>query len=330
MIIFLYGEDQFRIYSKLAELKNKFIKEIDPTGSNLLVLDGEKAKLEEINEAIAPAALFFKKRMVVIENIFANKTQDIHAGLAARLEKIDAGSESNILVFRDAAVDEKKTSSSKAELFKLLKKQKYSHCYKSLNTAETVKWARDKIAAAGMRIKHDALDQLVSITGNDLWRLSNELDKLFSFKMSAAPARDGEIKIIGLEDIGSAVNGKIETGIFALTDALGNNDRRLAAALLDSQLNSGASDNYLLAMIIRQFKILLQIKVALSQGMSSRKITGYLKLHPYVVQKCLMQVKKYDESLLRGIIGKLLDAEYKMKSGMAETRLELSLLIAEI
>jgi len=57
MIIFLYGEDTFLSRRKLNELKEKFLREVDPSGNGLVVLDGEKAAMEEINESISASSL---------------------------------------------------------------------------------------------------------------------------------------------------------------------------------------------------------------------------------------------------------------------------------
>ena len=75
MIIFLYGEDSFRSRQKLNELKEKFLREIDPSGNSLTVLNGETADMSRISESIGAGSLIAKKRMVVIESIFLNNSQ---------------------------------------------------------------------------------------------------------------------------------------------------------------------------------------------------------------------------------------------------------------
>src|SRR3989339_652782 len=80
MLIFLYGEDSFRSRNKLNELKEKFLREIDPQGNSLSTIDGSMANFSQINESISPSSLFASKRMVVIENIFANSKKTSLAG----------------------------------------------------------------------------------------------------------------------------------------------------------------------------------------------------------------------------------------------------------
>ena len=72
MIIFLYGPDTFRSRRKMNEMIAKFRREIDPAGTNIELVNGEKADLAKLNEAIASASLLAKKRLIVIENFFAS------------------------------------------------------------------------------------------------------------------------------------------------------------------------------------------------------------------------------------------------------------------
>ena len=73
MIIFLYGQDNFRSRLKLNELKDKYLEEIDKLGSGLKIINGAKASFSEITAAVSPSSLLSKKRLIIIEDIFVNK-----------------------------------------------------------------------------------------------------------------------------------------------------------------------------------------------------------------------------------------------------------------
>ena len=47
MIIFLYGPDSFRAREKMKQLKQKFIREVDKSGLNLIEMDGDKMTLND-------------------------------------------------------------------------------------------------------------------------------------------------------------------------------------------------------------------------------------------------------------------------------------------
>ena len=73
MIIFLYGEDTYSSRQKLNEIKDKFLREVDPSGHSLATIEGENASVEKINEMVSASSLFARKRMVVIERLLSRQ-----------------------------------------------------------------------------------------------------------------------------------------------------------------------------------------------------------------------------------------------------------------
>ncbi len=330
MIIFLYGEDSFRSRQKLSELKNKFSREVDKTGGSLSALDGSIATLEKINEAVSPSSFFSKKRMIAIENIFSNKSQPLFNQLAEFLKK-EKGKE-NIVVFRDSVSGSEKFPKYKAELFSLLVKQKYAQEFKLLSNTEAVKWAKKETEARGGKISASAATELVSFLGSDLWLVSGEIDKLISYKAAQKlPVPGGERgTVIEREDVKNLVRGVFDENIFALTDALSARNKKRAGELLEEQLEGGMPEAYLLTMVIRQFKILLQIRQALDSGETSRKISGSLKIHPFVAQKGIGQVRGFSLEQLKKIFQRLVEIDYLMKTGQADIKTALSVFLVRL
>jgi DNA polymerase-3 subunit delta len=330
MIIFLYGEDTFRARRKLNEFKEKFLREIDPSGNSLVTLDGESVSLEKINEAVSPASLLVKKRMIIIENLFSNKSQAIFNQFVNLFKK--RGIEDNIIIFLDRVSGAEKLPKYKSELFKALAEQKYAQEFKPLSNTEATAWTKKEVELRGGKISASAAAELTSLLGSDLWQISNEIDKLINYKASQKlHLLDGEKgAIIEAEDVKNLTRGQFDENIFALTDAISARNKQAAARLLEEQVEAGLTESYLLAMIIRQFKILLQIRQALNSGLTSRKIINLLKLHPFVVQKGINQARNFNLNILKNIFSKLVEIDYNAKSGKADIKSALSLLIAKI
>lgn len=152
-----------------------------------------------------------------------------------------------------------------------------------------------------------------------MWILSSEIDKLIALK------RGSEITV---EDVKNSNLSKIDDNIFNLTDAVGNKDIKQALKLLHDNMEEGANEIYLLTMIVRQFRILLQIKKA-SEG-NKRVIAKELGLHPFVVQKAMGQVGKYTLERLKEIYKKLLETDIALKTGGGESRVLLEQMVVEI
>jgi DNA polymerase III delta subunit len=99
MIIFFYGEDDFRAKKKIKELRERFAREVDVAGGGFEHLDGERTTLKEINEKAAAASLWAEKRMIVIENIFRTKTKDLLKEAAEYLREREKHEQKNVVVF---------------------------------------------------------------------------------------------------------------------------------------------------------------------------------------------------------------------------------------
>ncbi|MFA6171390.1 MAG: DNA polymerase III subunit delta [Patescibacteria group bacterium] len=323
MIIFLYGPDSFRAKRKLGELKDKFRREIDIAGNDLVAVDGEKATLNQINELVSPASLFSKKRMAVIENVFSNKSAGLFAELLKFLKKNEKGE--NIIIFLDPASSKEKLAGEKNELFKFLAAQKYSQEFKELSREDLARWIKKEISDLGASITPKALDLLMALAENS-WQLNSELGKIAAYKAAITPA--GEKAQIEESDVHEMVKGKLDTNIFALTDSIGAKNKALALKLLEDQFQSGANDSYLLSMILRQFKIILGIRQALDSGGNSRNIASILKLHPFIVQKGMSQARFFKVENLKTIVSKLVEIDFDLKTGKGDLKTNLNLLIA--
>lgn len=344
MIIFLYGEDNFRSRLKLNELKDKYLKEIDKLGSGLKTLAGANRSFSEIVEAVSPFSLLSKKRLIIIEDIFLNKDGEILEKLGAYLK--NKKSDDNIIIFWESGIKlkkiknvllpmlldsggrEKPLNKKQAALFKFLSGQKYSFSYNLLSNTELANWTRKQATVRGGKISAKAAEMLIGLVGNDGWQISNELDKLLSYKATAKLTKaDIEIEA---EDVKNLVRGNFSENIFALTDALSVKNKALAIKLLDEQLEAGSDGQYLLNMFVRQFRILLQIKQALEAGLSQRQIASRLKLHPFVLQKGVEQARNFSLLVLKNIFNQLVKIDYLVKSGQSDYVVELNTLIAKI
>lgn len=342
MIIFLYGQDSFRSRLKLNELKDKYLREIDKSGSDLKNINGAKASFAEIAAAVGPSSLLSKKRLIIIEDIFINKDKLIFERLAEYLKNKEQAEniviiwESNIKIKKfkntpaplllDSGGREKPLLKKPAELFKFLSAQKYAYNFNLFNNAEMASWVKNEAVLRGGKISLRAAEMLIGLVGSDGWKISNELAKLVSYKTADSSAQGGiEIKE---DDIKNLVRGNFSENIFALTDALSVKNKALAIKLLDEQIEAGLSDGYLLNMFVRQFRILLQIKQELEAGLSQRQIAGQLKLHPFVAQKGIEQARHFTLPVLKNILERLVRIDYEAKSGQGDYLTGLNMLIA--
>lgn len=209
------------------------------------------------------------------------------------------------------------------KLFKLLKKPKTSQEFRLLSEYSLSRWIEQEIKDRGGKIERRALEKLAAYVENDLWQMSNEIDKLISYK----GANDEPITS---KDVELLVRAKLDTNIFNMIDAIGEKNKKRALKLLHDQIESGAHQLYLLTMITYQFRNLLIVKDLINQNLNQYQIQRETKIHPYVVQKTFCQARNFSLDELKKIYQKLLDCDAALKTSRIEPDLALDLLVAKL
>jgi len=322
MIIFTYGADTFRSRRFRQELKNKFTRDIDPLAQSLNVVDGQTATLKEINEKINTGSLFVTKRLTVIENIFKNKKTDLFAALVAYLKKLTAAND-NIIIFRDEELNtkDKPLKAEAKKLFAFLAQQPYSREFAPLTNGQLLAFIKTEAANYDKKMDLAAATLLINLSGGDLWIINNEIKKLVNYAAGDS---------ITATDVKKLSASSFNENIFGLTDALSAKNKKLAIDLLEEQYAAGLSDEYLLTMLIRQFKILLQIHAALDARLSPADMATQLELHPFVIKKGAVQARNFSALALKNYLNRLIHLDFLNKTGQGDVKTELTLLISSL
>jgi len=288
MIYFLFGSDTYRSKEEIKKLilKNQNFEEQK--------IDGEKIEIDEFKSKIKTNSLFNNKQLFVIKNATNNKNQK---EITVFLEKLNSDLEDILIFWED-------NSNKKTSLYKFLLKQK-SFEFSKLKGIELKKWIEKFTQKQGGKIDRDALEELLLGEQNNLWGLINEINKLLAYN-----------KNITLENVKKLILSKFDDKIFNLTDAIGSGNKIRAINLINKQLLSDIDPLYILSMIVRQFRILIQIKEQAEKNIypNYNLIAKELNLHPFVVQKTISQIKKYSFTELKYKYNKLDKIDLRLKS----------------
>lgn len=323
MIIFIYGDDTFRSRQYLNNLKQRYLTEIDPLGNNLSTINGEKTNIGEINNAINTASLLVAKRMVIIENLFKNKSDENIKSITDFFKKnVDDQSDDCITIIHEIITEKERLNKAKKELKKTLASTKYSpKPFNKLTNPQITKWIINTIQEKKSNITYEAANLLCTAIAGDLWLANAEINKLINYKHPNP---------IELADVKLMVTLPINDNIFGLTDAIGANNKSQAALLLENQFMSGSNEFQILEMIRRQFKILLQIKTQTELGFSSRQIATNTKIHPFIIQKSNSQLRNFSKDKLKEITNQLINLDFQAKTGKAKVKDSIEELILTI
>jgi len=316
MIFFYYGEDSFRAGQKINAIVEKFREKVDPGGHNIQYLDGEEIKADDFFQAVSVIGFLVDKKLVIIKNIFDNKKlKDFQDALIDFLKKQKDTPEENYLIFWQSGKPDTRT-----KLYKTLSKFKFSEEFNQLKPNELNRWINQQITKNKKTIKPSALNLLVNYVGNDLWQLHQEINKLTNYVESE----------ITEDDVKALVQAKIDDNIFTLIDALGNKDKSLAFKLIEEKINAGVNSQYILTMIIRQFRLIIKAKSLEKQTKYSGALAQALKLPNMIAEKVMAQSKKYEMDQLKKIYAQLMDLDEKLKTTSQQDKILFTQMISNL
>ena len=191
------------------------------------------------------------------------------------------------------------------------------------NTKELSRWIVDRTKMHQGVIDFNAAALLGQNIGPNLRLLDQEIRKLMLYC--------GENKAITVEDV-KVMAPYIQSAdvIFAMVDAVGQRNPRDAMLYLHRLLEVGEHPLGIFGMIVRQFRLLIQVRWLADRRMSEPDIAKRLKLHPYVTGKIRAQAQRFTPEQLRTAYQVLVDSDLAIKRGLLEAEAALDLLVAQL
>lgn len=313
MFYVFHGDDEHSQREFLADLESKLG---DPSmlELNTSKFDGHSLSLSLLQHTCDSIPFLADRRLVIVDNLFVTDPPY----LEELLIYLPALPESTRLVFMESH-----ELGKKHPILKAVRDNEKGHVRlftrPTGNSLEA--WIRQRVKSAGGQISHRAVHMLAINVGNDLELLDNEIEKLILYKGSLS---------IDVDDVTLLCPFVAESSIFELVDAIGSRHGQSAAQLLQNKLNEGTDPFYLFAMIIRQFRLLIQVKELAKNGATPAEISKSLKIHSFVAGKILQQSHNFSFAQLEQIYERLLEIDIQVKTGQTDLTTALCLLVAGI
>ena len=331
MFYILHGEDEFSRSEILAEMKAK-MGDLAMADLNTTVLDGNKVTLAELMHACDAVPFLADRRLVIVEGLLTrlrgggkgkadgSKEQPAWkkkylAELAAYLKRLP---ETTRLVFVEGQSLHPNHPVLKMALAD--KERGYAREFRPPKKGKLRRWITDRVERKGGEIEASAVEELAAFVGSDLRLLDQELDKLISYVDRTRPITKADVHLL--------VSYVQQANVFEMVDALGRRDGEQALKLLHRLLEDGEHPLSLLGMIVRQFRIMIQVKDLAERGVPPSKISSQLGLHRFVAEKGLRQSQNFSMEQLETIYRKLLETDLSIKTGQMDQILALDMLIA--
>jgi len=340
MILFFYGEDDFRLKQKVKQLKEKFIS-ASLGDTNLVILDGAKLTYEEFIRQILAMPFLAKSRLVIINDLLKEGKKEVQEKVVEALKKVP---ESTVLVLVEMGQPDKRTS-----LYKKLNQPKISQEFKPMDLGEVKVWAKHEIEVRGAQIEPTALEKLVEYVGNDLWRMENEIEKLICYKSMSSSSRIKSDKLPKGGDLGSRSNDQpigsdiiktndvillvrpqIQSNIFDLVDAIANKNFKRALKELHQLQDNGEHELKILATVVTQYRNLIVARDLFDRSkgkLGQWDLAKAVGMHPFVAQKTLQQIKNFTLEELKNNYRELMECDIAIKTGKIDGPTAIDLLI---
>jgi len=173
----------------------------------------------------------------------------------------------------------------------------------------------------GARVGAAAASALAGNFGDDLWRMSSELDKLIIFANGAPITKATVDQLIPIP---------LSDNIFATIEALAKKNFALSNQLINRELQLGMAEQQLIAMIAYQFRNIVLIRAWLDAGVRASELPAKTQLHPYVVQKTTELSRQFSLMELARIFYLLQRVDTAIKRGVTPPRVGLDILTAQV
>jgi DNA polymerase-3 subunit delta len=320
----LHGEDEFTRSETLADFKRR----LGPPGTgdlNTTVLDGRKLTLGELHHACDAVPFLADRRLVIVEGLLSRLTPRKGQTLSdAKRKLLDdlAAYLTHLPPTTRLVLVEDHPLPPKHPILKLAKQEHrgYVKQFDHPDAKALPGWIRKRVQKRGGRIEPRAAHRLAAVVGADLRLLDQEIVKLVTYS--------GGERAISPSDVETLVPYSQDAVIFDLVDALGRRDGSTAAKTLHRLIVEGEHPLGLLGMIVRQFRLLIQVKTLKVQGTPSRDVAKTLGIHPFPARKLHHQATHFTPAQLEKIYRYLSDTDLDIKTGKIDAEVALDLLVA--
>lgn len=333
MFFILHGDNEFEISERVADFKQK-IGDESMRDLNITLLDGRKTTLSEMQHAAEAIPFLADKRLVIVEGLLtrlasrkpkagdddaapAGAAKDFLNGLIDYVPRLP---ETTRLVFVEF-----QPVNPKHPLIKLAEQQKGKTVLdcRQPPAGELPRWISERAKKRGGSIEPGAAQRLAALSGGDLRRLDSEINKLLTYVNVQRSVTEKDVNLL--------VSDASTSSVFNLVDALGKRDGKRAIHELHHLLDQGENPLGLLAMIVRQYRLLILVKELQARNLPPDAMAKELGQHPFAIKKINEQARHYqDLSQLEVIYRRLLEIETEIKTGQTSDVLALDLFVAGV
>lgn len=317
-IYLFHGDDEYA----LQEAANKFKARVAESGSadmNVTALDGAAISLKKLTSITHAMPFLANRRVVILSNSIKLST-----GKGQRKKFLDAletipSSTACVLIVESNL----KPTHWLMKWANAQKGRVYVKAFPLPKGHNMTVWIQDKAKSLGGEFSRQGAARLAALVEEDPRMAAKEIEKLIAYANYQRP--------VTAEDVDLLTPDVRQGDVFKMVDAIGYRNGEKALRMLHRLL----AENHplqLYGMVIRQFRLLIQVRELLDENprASYESIAKKMGVHPYPIKKLLPQTRFFTLKTLEKIYHQLLEIDEEIKTGQIEPTLALDMLIAEL
>lgn len=304
----LYGEEAYLRRQYRDNLRKALVPEDDTM--NCSIYSGKDINVNEVADMVGTMPFFAERRVIIVENSGFFKT-----GSNDRLvELVKNMPETSHIIFVEEEVDKRN------RLYKAVTANGYAALCEVQDETTLKKWIMGLLKKENKLITADALNLLLDKTGTNMENIKREVEKLICYKYYD----EG----ITAEDVEELCTIQLQNRIFDMVEAVAAKNQKTALALYYDLLALKEAPMKILALIARQFNMLLQVKEMKQKGYPESTIAQQTGLNAYFLKKkYIPQAAQFKLSKLEEALRLCVEADESVKTGKMPDILSVELII---
>ena len=260
-IYLLYGDEDYLRKQYRDKLKEALIDDGDTMNNHYY--EGKDTKQEEIIDLAETLPFFASRRVIVIEN-----SGWFQKGGEKMAEYLPSLPDTTYFVFVETQVDKR------SKLYKAVGKQGRISEFASQDEQTLKRWILGMLKKENKNITAADLQFLLERTGTQMANIKTEMEKLLCYTLEKSE--------ITRDDIEEICTKRVQNQIFDMINAIADREQKKALQLYYDLLTLKEPPMRILALIGRQFNLLLQVKELKKKGYSQQIIAEKTGLHGFV------------------------------------------------
>ncbi|QQC49245.1 DNA polymerase III subunit delta [Streptococcus dysgalactiae] len=312
LITLVTGED----IGQYSQLKSRLMTQIafDKDDLTYSYFDMSETAYQDAEMDLLSLPFFAEQKVVIFDHLLDITTNKKSFLKEKDLKAFEAYLENplettRLIIFAPGKLD------SKRRLVKLLKRDALILEASPLKEAELRTYFQKYSHQLGLGFESGAFDQLLLKSNDDFSQIMKNMAILKAYKKSGT---------VSLADIEQAIPKSLQDNIFDLTRLVLRGKIDAARDLIHDLRLSGEDDIKLIAIMLGQFRLYLQLAILAKEGKSEQQLVTSLseilgrRVNPYQVKYAIKDSRTLSLKELAFVVKTLIETDYQIKTGVYE------------